>query len=61
MKSNVGKTDKIIRYILGAGIIIAGIVFKSWFGVIGLVPILTATINWCPIYAPFGIKTCKTE
>ncbi len=61
MKSNVGKTDKIIRYILGVAIIITGIVFKSWFGVIGLVPILTATISWCPIYAPFGIKTCKTE
>jgi hypothetical protein len=61
MKSNVGKTDKIVRYILGAAIIIVGIVFKSWWGAIGLIPILTATINWCPIYAPFGIKTCKME
>ncbi len=61
MKCNVGKSDKIIRYILGAVIIIAGIYFKSWWGVIGVIPILTAAISWCPLYAPFGIRTCKTE
>lgn len=57
MKKNVGSADKVIRYILGAGIIIAGIVFKSWWGALGLVLIGTALISWCPIYAPFGLKT----
>lgn len=59
MKCNVGKTDKVIRIIVGLAIGAAGIYFKSWWGLIGIVPIFTALINWCPLYLPFGIKTCK--
>lgn len=61
MKCNVGKVDKLIRYIIGVIIIAAGIYFKSWWGAIGIVPILTAAISWCPLYAPFGVKTCKAS
>lgn len=61
MNKNVGKTDKVIRYILGAAIIIAGIYFKSWWGVIGIIPIVTAAISWCPLYSPLGIKTCASN
>lgn len=61
MKANVGKADKVIRIVLGVAIIAAGIYFKSWWGVIGIIPILTAAISWCPLYTPLGIKTCKTE
>jgi len=59
MKCNVGKTDRIIRLILGVGIIAAGVYFQSWWGAIGLIPIFTAAIGWCPIYVPFGISSCK--
>ena len=38
-------------------IIAAGFYFDSWLGAIGIIPILTASINWCPLYAPFGIST----
>ena len=61
MKANVGKADKVIRIVLGVAIIGAGTYFKSWWGAIGIVPILTAAISWCPLYTPFGIKTCKTN
>ena len=61
MTKNVGQTDKIIRWVLGLVIIVAGIYLKSWWGVIGIVPILTAVIGWCPIYLPFGISTCKVK
>ena len=61
MKKNVGSADKIFRYVVGVGIIAAGIYFKSWWGVIGIVPIVTATLEVCPAYLPFGISTCKTE
>lgn len=61
MQCNVGKADKIGRIIIGLVIIILGLYFKSWWGAIGLVPLLTALIGWCPIYVPLGIKTCKTE
>ena len=61
MKKNVGSADKIFRYVVGVGIIASGIYFKSWWGVIGIVPIVTATLGVCPAYLPFGISTCKTE
>jgi len=61
MKKNVGGVDRIVRFILGLVIVIWGIVAQSWWGLIGLVPILTASINWCPLYLPFGISTCKTN
>lgn len=61
MKANVGKADKVIRIVLGVAIIAAGIYFKSWWGAIGIIPILTAAISWCPLYTPLGIKTRKPE
>lgn len=61
MKCNVGKTDKVIRIIIGLAIGAAGYYFKSWWGLIGIVPIFTALISWCPLYLPFGIRTCKTK
>lgn len=59
MKCNVGKTDRIIRVVLGGCIIAVGVYYNSWWGVIGVLPILTAIIGWCPGYAPFGISSCK--
>ena len=60
MKPNVGQTDRTIRIVLGVVIIVAGVYFKSWWGVIGIVPILTAVIRWCPAYLPFGISSDKS-
>lgn len=61
MKCIVGKTDKTIRYIAGFLIAAAGIYFQSWWGLVAIIPLATATISWCPLYAPFGINTCKPE
>jgi hypothetical protein len=61
MKKNIGSTDRIIRVIGGLLVIFIGIYFKSWWGVIGVLPIITAIIGWCPAYVPFGINSCKTK
>lgn len=61
MIHNVGKTDKLVRWILGLSILTAGILLRSWWGLIGIVPILTATIGYCPLYLPFGINTCSLK
>jgi len=61
MKPNVGSVDRTLRVILGIVIIAAGVYFKSWWGLVGLAPILTAVIRWCPAYLPFGISTRKGE
>lgn len=61
MVKNVGGADRIIRVILGVAIILIGIYYQSWWGVIGILPLFTAALNWCPAYLPFGISTCKTK
>lgn len=60
MKQNVGNADRIIRIVLGLGIIAWGFFAQNWLGAIGLVPLATAFMRWCPAYLPFGISTCKT-
>lgn len=59
MKCNVGKVDRVIRIILGIFIITLGVYFKSWFGLIGIIPILTAVVKFCPIYLIARISTCN--
>ena len=59
MKTNVGNSDRIIRFILGAVIIALGFYFKSWWGVVAIVPILTGLLNFCPIYNIIGVSTKK--
>ncbi len=61
MKTNIGKADRIARIIAGVVILALGFWFKSWLGLIGIVPIFTAVTGWCPAYLPFGINTCKTK
>lgn len=57
MEKNVGKSDKTIRYVLGVVIIGAGIMFNSWWGIIGIIPIFTAAMGWCPLYKILGTST----
>jgi hypothetical protein len=59
MQTNVGNTDRIARIVLGIILIAGGIYFQSWWGAIGVVPLFTGTLRWCPAYLPFGISTCK--
>ena len=61
MKSNVGGIDRILRYIVGLALLGAGLYFKSWWGLVGLLPIITATIRFCPAYLPFGLSTCGVK
>ena len=58
MKCNVGKTDKMARIIAGVVIGGAGFYYQSWLGLIGIVPIATGLMGWCPAYVPFKISTC---
>ncbi|MFM7232299.1 MAG: DUF2892 domain-containing protein [bacterium] len=61
MTTNVGIVDRIIRLILGVGLIAWGVMNGSWWGALGVVPLLTATIGWCPAYLPFGLSTCGVK
>jgi hypothetical protein len=66
MKPNVGSADKIIRIILGVFLLS----LTMWgpqtlWGLVGIVPLATALVNWCPLYAIFKMSTSgnvvKTE
>ena len=61
MKKNVGKVDKIVRVVVGITIVIVGAYFKSWWGVIGVIPLISAALGWCPLYIPLKISTIKEE
>jgi len=61
MTKNVGGMDKTIRIIIGLAIIAAGVFYQSYWGAVGLVPLLTALIGWCPPYAIFGINSCSVK
>ena len=61
MKANVGFVDRVIRIIAGLAIVGAGYHFKSWWGLVGLMPILTGIVRFCPAYLPFGLNTCRHE
>lgn len=67
MKKNMGTADRVIRVLIAAVIAVlffTGVV-KGTFGIVLLVLagifVLTSLISFCPLYAPFGIKTCKTK
>ncbi|XSG83676.1 MAG: YgaP family membrane protein [Methylohalobius sp. ZOD2] len=61
LQPNVGSKDRMIRIIAGVAIVAVGLYFKSWWGAIGLLPIATAVLRWCPGYVPLNINTCEAE
>lgn len=61
MKKNVGSIDRVLRLIVGLVIIAIGFIYETWWGLVGIIPLFTSSVGWCPAYLPFGISTCKTE
>lgn len=60
MKKNEGSLDRLIRFIIGLIILslwfFLGGATKYW-ALLGLIPLLTSLLGWCPLYALFGINT----
>lgn len=62
MKANVGGVDRIIR--IGAGAALVGLAATGtvdWWGWLGVVPLATGLLGWCPPYAIFGFSTCSVK
>lgn len=59
MKINVGSTERMLRVIAGIIIIGVGVYYQSWWGVIGVVPLLTGLFRFCPLYSILGMNTCQ--
>lgn len=62
MPKNVGVIDRALRAVVGLILIALAVlgIFSPW-GWIGVVPLLTAFVGFCPAYTLIGVKTCRTE
>lgn len=64
MKKNVGSVDKILRIVVGLGLLSLLFVLEApmkYLGLIGLVPLATSLMGWCPLYTLIGVNTCKAR
>lgn len=62
MKANVGGIDRILRIVIG--LVLIGLTVTGTIGVwgwLGVVPLATGAIGWCPPYAIFGFNTCAMK
>ena len=61
MRPNVGGVDRVLRIVLG--IVLLSLTWLvdgdlRWIGLLGIVPLATGLISWCPIYPLLGLNTC---
>lgn len=62
MKQNVGGIDRTLRIVVGLVLIaLAATGTVGWWGWLGVVPLATGALGWCPPYAMLGFNTCKTK
>ena len=62
MKSNVGGIDRPLRIVAGLVLIaLAATGTVGMWGWIGVVPLLTGLVGWCPVYPLLGINTCPMK
>jgi hypothetical protein len=64
MTPNVGGMDRTLRIVVGLALLSLFFLLEGnarYWGLIGIVPILTGTFRWCPAYLPFGINTCPAK
>ena len=62
MKQNIHNIERVIRVLVGLGLI--SLVFigpQTPWGWLGVIPLATGIIGWCPPYALLGISTCKPK
>jgi len=61
MTRNIGSADRTLRIIVGCGLLLLYFVLHGearWYALIGVIPLATAFLSWCPAYTLLGIKTC---
>ncbi len=64
MQKNVGSADKIVRILLGLGLLSLLFVLEApmkYIGLVGIVPLFTSLMGWCPLYTLLGVNTCRVK
>jgi hypothetical protein len=57
MTMNIGSVDRIVRAVVGIGLIAWALTGGPVWAWIGVLPLLTSVVGWCPAYVPFGFST----
>ena len=64
MKVNVGGIDRVLRIVLGIGVLALFFVLEGdarYWGLVGILPLATGLFRVCPAYSIFGLSTCPLE
>ncbi|MFD1511442.1 YgaP family membrane protein [Lacimonas salitolerans] len=64
MTKNIGNFERILRIVVGLALIAMFFLNDSaysWLYLLGIIPLATGVIGWCPPYQWLGINTCKTK
>ncbi len=61
MKANVGGIDKIVRILAGIALIAWALMGGPVWAWIGVVPVATGLLGWCPAYTLLGMNTCPVK
>jgi hypothetical protein len=64
MKANVGGIDKVVRLVAAVALFSLFFVLEGnarLFGLVGIVPLATALLSWCPLYSLIGVNTCPMK
>lgn len=62
MVENIGSIDRIARIVVG--LVLLSLIFigpRTWWGLIGIVPLATAFMRSCPAYTMLGVNTCEKK
>jgi hypothetical protein len=61
MKANVGGIDKVVRIVIGVALIAWALLGGPAWAWIGVLPLATGLVNWCPAYSLLGMNTCPLK
>ncbi|HVO38687.1 MAG TPA: DUF2892 domain-containing protein [Spirochaetia bacterium] len=54
---NMGSVDRVIRAVIGVAAVVVAVTFQSWWGLLAALPLVTAAVGFCPLYALLRIST----
>jgi hypothetical protein len=59
---NEHKVERLLRVVLGLALISVYVIDRTaWWGLVGVVPLLTGVLGTCPLYSIFGFSTCPRD
>jgi len=62
MHQNEGNIDRVVRVVVGLGLLSLTVIGPhTWFGLIGIVPLLTGFVGFCPLYGLLGLRTGRVS